>query len=83
MDWFIALLIGAAAGIGLGMSQLKLSLPQHLGIAGVAGGLAGVLANALLGGILAALFAFIGNLAVVAVAGGAVVYAAKQAGLFK
>ncbi len=83
MDWFIALLIGAAAGIGLGMTQLKLSSPQHLVIAGVSGGVAGVLANFVLGGILAAVFAFIGNLALVAVAGGAVVYGVKQLGLFK
>jgi hypothetical protein len=83
MEWFLALIIGAAAGIGLGMTQFKLSSPQNLGIAGVAGGVAGVLANALLGGILAAVFAFIGNLALVAVAGAAVVYGAKQAGLFK
>jgi uncharacterized membrane protein len=83
MEWFLALLIGAAAGIALGMTQFKLSAPQHLGIAGVSGGVAGVIANALLGGLLAALFAFIGNLAVVAVAGAAVVYGVKQAGLFK
>jgi hypothetical protein len=83
MEWFLALIIGAAAGIGLGMTQFKLSSPQNLGIAGVSGGVAGVLANALLGGILAAVFAFIGNLALVAVAGAAVVYGAKQAGLFK
>jgi hypothetical protein len=83
MFWFIALLIGAAAGVGLGMSQFKLSQPQHLGIAGVAGGVAGVLANALLGGLLGAVFMFIGQLAVVAVAGAAVVYGVKQAGLFK
>jgi hypothetical protein len=83
MEWFLAFLIGAAAGIALGMTQFKLSVPQHLAIAGVSGGVAGALANALLGGLLAALFAFIGQLAVVAVAGGAVVYAVKQAGLFK
>lgn len=83
MEWFWALLIGASAGVGIGMSQMKLSLPQHLGIAGVAGGVAGVLANALLGGLLGFLFMLIGQIAVVAVAGAAVVYGVKQLGLFK
>ncbi len=82
MPFFLALIIGAAAGIGVAMSQFKLSLPQHLVIAGVAGAIAGVLANALLGGLLAAIMATIGQIALIAVAGAGVVYGAKQLGLF-
>jgi hypothetical protein len=82
MPFFLALIIGAAAGLGIATSQFKLSNPQHLVIAGAGGAVAGVLANALLGGLLAAIMATIGQIALIAVAGGGVVYGAKQLGLF-
>ncbi len=83
MPLFIALLVGAGAGIALAMLQLKLSNPQHLGIAAVGGAVAGVLANIILAPIVAGLLALIGQIAIIAAAGAGIVYGAQAAGLFK
>jgi hypothetical protein len=79
----LALLIGAGAGIALAMLQLKLTNPQHLGIAVVGGAVAGMLANALLAPIIASLLALIGQIAIVAAAGAGLVFGAQALGLFK
>ena len=83
MNLILALLIGAGAGIALAMLQLKLSNPQHVGIAAIGGAVAGVLANWLLAPLIAGLLAFIGQIAVVAGAGVGIVYGAQALGLFK
>jgi hypothetical protein len=83
MNIILALLIGAGAGIALAMLQLKLSNPQHLGIAVVGGAVAGVLANIILAPIVAGLLAFIGQIAIVGAAGAGIVFGAQALGLFK
>ncbi len=83
MNIILALLIGAGAGIALAMLQLKLSNPQHLGIAAIGGAIAGVVANWVITPLITFLLVTIGQIAVVAVAGAAVVYGAQSLGLFK
>jgi phosphate/sulfate permease len=83
MNVILALLIGAGAGAALAMLQLKLSNPQHLGIAIIGGAVAGVLANWILAPLVAGILAFIGQIAIVAAGGAGVVYGAQALGLFK
>jgi hypothetical protein len=83
MNVILALLIGAGAGIAVAMLQLKLSNPQHLGIAAIGGAVAGVLANFILAGLVGSLLQIIGQVAIVAAGGAAIVYGAQALGLFK
>jgi hypothetical protein len=82
MALWLALVIGAAVGVALAY-QLKLTKPQNLGIAGVAGAVAGILANALLSGLLSAILVLIGQIALVVAGAGAAVWGLKQVGVMK
>jgi hypothetical protein len=79
----LALLIGAGAGVAVAMLQLKLSNPQHLGIAAIGGAVAGVVANFILAGLVGSLLQIIGQVAIVAAGGAGLVYGAQALGVFK
>jgi hypothetical protein len=82
MVTWLALVIGAAVGVALAF-QLKLTKPQNLGIAGVAGAVAGVLAFVLLNGVLSFIMVLIGQIALVVAGAGAAVWGLKQVGVIK
>lgn len=79
MSWLVALIIGAVAGVVVSQTQKLSGGTQAMVISGVAGAVAGLLGSLILGW----LGEIIGQIAVVAAAGGLAVYGLKQANVIK